>query len=79
MENGLSYQGVTNMICVDKNKVNCADRENFRCGKQLFPIAKERGWWKEGPLDFLAVYGADLSKQLHNGSSILLIWIYTYV
>jgi dipeptidase len=43
--------------CYRIRGVDLADRDRFMCSPTLVDHARERGWYRDGPFDFAAVYG----------------------
>jgi dipeptidase len=48
--------------CYRIQEVDFGDRDRFMCSPTLVDYARERGWYRDGPFDFAAVYG-DLDNQ----------------
>jgi dipeptidase len=43
--------------CYRIREVDFADQDSFLCSPTLVEHARERGWYRDGPFDFAAVYG----------------------
>lgn len=58
---------VANMFTI--REVDPKDKENFILSPNIFDVAKEKGWWKEGtPLDFTKMYsGGEYSHKYYSG------------
>jgi len=43
--------------CYRIREVDFEDHDDFMCSPTLVDLARERGWYRDGPFDFAAVYG----------------------
>merc|ERR1719163_1239118 len=58
---------VANMFTI--REVDPKDKENYILSPNIFYVAKEQGWWKEGtPLDFTKMYsGGEYAHKYYSG------------